>query len=105
MFQRIRKLVFWAHLVAGVAAGLLILLMATTGILLSFERQLTEAADGFELAATGEMATPEALVASLQAAGLKGATGLTLSSDPSQPAAFQFGKDVALPVVEFFSES
>ena len=28
MFQRLRKLVFWAHLVAGVAAGLFILLMA-----------------------------------------------------------------------------
>ena len=42
MFQRIRKLVFWGHLVAGVAAGLFILMMATTGLLLSFERQLTD---------------------------------------------------------------
>ncbi len=93
MFQRFRKLVFWAHLVAGVAAGLFILLMATTGVLLSFERQITEAADGFQLAPYSDAATPELLHATLQSAGLKGATGLTLQSDPTQPAAFQFGKE------------
>ncbi|MEK7954021.1 PepSY-associated TM helix domain-containing protein [Luteolibacter soli] len=93
MFQRFRKLVFWLHLVAGVAAGLVILVMASTGVLLSFERQLTTAADGFEFSTSGEKLPPEALTASLQAAGLKGATGLTLSSDATKPAAFQFGKE------------
>lgn len=93
MYQRFRKLVFWLHLVAGVAAGGVILVMAATGVLLSFERQLTTAADGFKLTASGENASPEVLFASLQAAGLKGATGLTLCSDPTQPAAFHFGKE------------
>lgn len=93
MFQRIRKLVFWAHLVAGVAAGLFILLMASTGVLLSFERQITEAADGFHLASSGELAKPEQLVAAVQSAGLKGASGLTISADATQPAAFQFGRE------------
>jgi uncharacterized iron-regulated membrane protein len=93
MFQRIRKLVFWAHLVAGVAAGLFILLMATTGVLLSFERQITEAADGFHLVPSGEPAKPEQLVAAIQSAGLKGASGLTISVDATQPPAFQFGRE------------
>ena len=93
MFQRIRKLVFWAHLVAGVAAGLFILLMACTGVVLSFERQITAAADGFNLASPGEAAKPEQLVALVQAGDLKGASGLTISADPTQPAAFQFGKE------------
>ena len=93
MFQRIRKLVFWGHLVAGVAAGLFILLMALTGVVLSFERQITEAADGFHLAPSGEATNPEQLVAAVQSGGLKGASGLTVSADPTQPAAFQFGRE------------
>ena len=40
-----RKVIFWCHLVAGVAAGLVILLMCVTGVLLTYERQLTHWAD------------------------------------------------------------
>ncbi len=40
-----RTLVFWPHLIAGVSAGLLILLMSVTGVLLTYERQLIAWAD------------------------------------------------------------
>jgi uncharacterized iron-regulated membrane protein len=93
MFQRIRKLVFWAHLVAGVAAGLFILLMASTGVILSFERQITAAADGFDLKPSGEAAKPEQVVAAVPSDGMKGASGLTIAADPTQPVAIQFGKE------------
>jgi uncharacterized iron-regulated membrane protein len=36
----LRTLVFWPHLIAGVSAGLVILLMSVTGVLLTYERQL-----------------------------------------------------------------
>ena len=36
----LRTLIFWPHLMAGVTAGLLILLMSVTGVLLMYERQL-----------------------------------------------------------------
>ena len=36
----IRSLLFWPHLVAGVLAGLVILLMSVTGVLLTYERQM-----------------------------------------------------------------
>jgi uncharacterized iron-regulated membrane protein len=39
-----RKTLFWLHLGAGVAAGLLILLMSVTGVLLAYEHQLLAAA-------------------------------------------------------------
>ncbi len=39
-FPTLRTLVFWPHLIAGVSAGLLILLMSVTGVLLMYERQL-----------------------------------------------------------------
>lgn len=42
----IRRVLFWSHLVIGVAAGLLILLMSVTGVMLGFERQMIDAIDG-----------------------------------------------------------
>ena len=39
--MKFRSIVFWAHLVAGVCAGLVILMMSATGVLLTFERQIT----------------------------------------------------------------
>ncbi|MGA8029132.1 MAG: PepSY-associated TM helix domain-containing protein [Bryobacteraceae bacterium] len=40
-----RKTVFWLHLSAGVTAGVFILIMAATGVLLAFERQITDFVD------------------------------------------------------------
>jgi uncharacterized iron-regulated membrane protein len=40
-----RKTIFWLHLSAGVTAGVFILIMAATGVLLSFERQIVEFVD------------------------------------------------------------
>ena len=39
-FPTLRTLVFWPHLIAGVTASVLILLMSVTGVLLTYERQL-----------------------------------------------------------------
>lgn len=39
-----RKTLFWLHLIAGVVAGLFILLMSLTGVLLTYERQMLEQA-------------------------------------------------------------
>jgi uncharacterized iron-regulated membrane protein len=36
----LRTLIFWPHLAAGLVAGLVILLMSVTGVLLTYERQL-----------------------------------------------------------------
>src|SRR5262249_50522017 len=40
-----RKLLFWCHLTVGVIAGLVILVMSVTGVLLAYERQITYWAD------------------------------------------------------------
>jgi uncharacterized iron-regulated membrane protein len=36
----IRQTIFWLHLICGVAAGLVILMMSVTGVLLTYERQI-----------------------------------------------------------------
>ena len=43
--MKLRSLIFWPHLIAGTVAGLVILLMSVTGILLTYERQLVAWAD------------------------------------------------------------
>ena len=40
-----RKILFWCHLSAGVVAGLIVLLMSVTGVLLTYEKQMTNGAD------------------------------------------------------------
>jgi uncharacterized iron-regulated membrane protein len=41
----IRKSLFWTHLVLGVTAGVFIFVMAATGVVLAFERQITDFVD------------------------------------------------------------
>ena len=40
-----RNILFWLHLIAGIAAGVFILLMSITGVALTYERQMLERAD------------------------------------------------------------
>ncbi|WP_323847149.1 PepSY-associated TM helix domain-containing protein [Microbulbifer magnicolonia] len=42
----LRKGIFWIHLICGVIAGLVILMMSVTGVLLTYERQILAWSDG-----------------------------------------------------------
>src|SRR5688572_5033597 len=43
--MKLRTLIFWPHLCAGVTAGIVILVMSVTGVLLTYERQLVAWSD------------------------------------------------------------
>ena len=43
--KAVRNVLFWLHLTLGCLAGLVILTMSATGILLAFERQINAKAD------------------------------------------------------------
>lgn len=43
--KQFRKIIFWSHLIAGVFAGSVVLVMSVTGVLLTYEKQLTAWAD------------------------------------------------------------
>lgn len=64
-----RKILFWSHLSVGVAAGLVVLMMSVTGVLLTYERQIVAWAasrvDIIQPAGTDAPLTPEALLAEL----------------------------------------
>jgi len=92
----LRTLVFWPHLIAGALAGLVILVMTTTGTLLMFERQLIAWSDsGYRSVppTAGASRLPiSTLVASLEAAEPDvEVTAIAIAAAPDAPIAFTAG--------------
>jgi uncharacterized iron-regulated membrane protein len=92
----VRTLVFWSHLIAGALAGLVILVMTTTGTLLMFERQLIAWSDsGYRSVppfTTASRLPISTLVASLEAAAPRAAvTAIAIAAAPDAPVAFTAG--------------
>jgi uncharacterized iron-regulated membrane protein len=90
-----RRILFWAHLSAGVSAGIIILIMSATGVLLAYEPQIlawagqaahhasgaAPALSADRLAQAARAATPDASRASLR-----------FDSDPTAPVAVDMGR-------------
>ncbi|MES2982568.1 MAG: PepSY-associated TM helix domain-containing protein [Verrucomicrobiota bacterium] len=86
----IRKTIFWSHLAMGMIAGILVLVMAFTGIMMTYERQLIVFADGFHIESSGERLGMEALLASRLE---KPPSVIIVERDTSQPVALQYGRE------------
>jgi uncharacterized iron-regulated membrane protein len=97
----IRKVFFWLHLSAGVTAGLVILLMSATGVLLAFERQIVAFADR-ELRATSAEAARAPLPLSRVVAAAMAASpddkpsNVIVRSDRFAPVTVAFGRERTL---------
>lgn len=93
-----RKVIFWCHLSVGVIGGLVILLMSVTGVLLTYEKQMTAWADtrAYSVTPTGARLPAEALVEKAREGQTDLPTGFTLRADPNEPAsvAFPRGRNV-----------
>ncbi|HET8781456.1 MAG TPA: PepSY-associated TM helix domain-containing protein [Pyrinomonadaceae bacterium] len=99
--KRLRKIIFWCHLPVGVIAGVVILIMCVTGVLLAYEKQITSWADtrGYRSAppATEARHLPvETLVAKAREARGGNPSAITLKSDPAAPAEVAFGREATL---------
>lgn len=108
--KRIRKIIFWCHLAAGVFAGLVILVMSVTGVLLTYERQVTYWADTRDYqvvrpSATSERLPPEALLAKVRETQSAAPSALTVRSDPGAPAQVNFGRERTLYVNPYTGEA
>src|SRR5688572_1741725 len=84
-----RTLVFWPHLIAGVVAGSIILVMSVRGVMLTYERQMIAWSDA---AYRSTPPVPEAprlplstLLERVQRGGDVVPTAITVASDPSAP--------------------
>ncbi|GAA5480914.1 PepSY-associated TM helix domain-containing protein [Haloferula sargassicola] len=96
-FPLLRKFIFWSHLVIGLAAGVLILVMAATGTVLSFERQITEAADRYPVEVKSQRLSVSELHQRLRDQQPDARpSGYLVRSDPQRPVVFQFGREKSL---------
>ena len=96
--KRLRKMIFWCHLPVGVIAGIVILIMCVTGVLLAYEKQITLWADtsSYKTAAPTADARRlpiETLIDNARNHRGTAPASLTLRSDPSQPAEIGFGRE------------
>ena len=92
----VRSTIFWIHLACGVAAGLVVLLMSVTGVLLTYERQILAWADRTAYPAPtpdAERLPLEELVAAakLHRPELKPTT-ITLRNEPDAPVVLSAGR-------------
>jgi uncharacterized iron-regulated membrane protein len=92
-----RKALFWLHLGAGLAAGLVIFVMSVTGVLLTYEKQMVAWADGYRVAPSAGSGARRLGVEQLLAAARRSDPGavpasLTIASDPGAPAAIGLGR-------------
>jgi uncharacterized iron-regulated membrane protein len=93
----LRTSIFWLHLAAGVIAGLVILVMSATGVLLAYERQVVAWADRDDRAAAPVADAKRLSVEQLLQAVVSDTpdvrpTAITLSSMPGAPALVMDGQ-------------
>ena len=94
--MKFRSVIFWSHLVCGVTAGLVIFMMSATGVLLTYERQITAWFDKGSYTAP-DPSTPRLPIAGLLAKARDHApeitpAALTIDSDPSAPVTVQLNR-------------
>ncbi|MXW09715.1 MAG: PepSY domain-containing protein [Gammaproteobacteria bacterium] len=88
----IRAIIFWLHLSVAAAAGLVILMLAATGVVLSLEEMVTELAERRHVVAAPEgveRLPPEEIAGAARFA----ATSLSYRSDPRAPVRVYEGRD------------
>jgi uncharacterized iron-regulated membrane protein len=92
----IRKGIFWIHLVLGCLAGIIVLIMSFTGIVLTYQKQIMNWADKRQYIIQSHDNTArhsaELILNNLQQA-MPGAVpaSITFSSDPAMPASLALG--------------
>lgn len=92
----LRKTIFWAHLVSGVLAGIVVFTMSFTGVVLMYERQIKQwvaESNYVPVAEQGTRLPLEALVdiQQLRQNGTVPAT-VVITNDPGAPVAFRAGR-------------
>ena len=98
----LRKILFWVHLTCGVTAGLVVLMMSVTGVLLAYERQIQAWADRTHYAEAVPGAVRQPLTTLLAAAQRERPefqpTAVTVRNEPGAPVTFAAGRTGSLLV-------
>src|SRR5688500_2365003 len=91
-----RRTIFWLHLGTGVVAGVIIMIMSVTGVLLMYQRQITNWADGVVVPAPAPNSTRlpvESLLGKLREVQSAVPASITVNRDSRAAASFTFGRE------------
>lgn len=96
--KRFRDVLFWCHLTTGVTLGLVVLIMSVTGVLLTYQRQITTWADlrtldGAPPAQDAPRLPVEALVARAREAAHASPTAITWRPGRDAPVEVAIGRE------------
>ncbi|MEK6397721.1 MAG: PepSY-associated TM helix domain-containing protein [Terriglobus sp.] len=94
----IRKTLFWSHLSVGIAVGVWVAFLATTGSLIAFQTELVAGAEHrflIQRPSTTNCVSPSAIYATVQQQAGRAPTSLVLFRDAHKPAEVQFGRSEA----------
>jgi uncharacterized iron-regulated membrane protein len=99
--MKVRSVIFWTHVCAALCAGAVVLIMAGTGVLLAFERQITHwsdmrGIDGAPPAPAARLLPPDSLAALARAGTGRAATSLRIHADPDAPVEIALGRQQTL---------
>jgi uncharacterized iron-regulated membrane protein len=90
-----RKEIFWLHLIAGIAAGIVVLIMSLTGVLLTYEKQILAWSDRGYLSETSTAGAPrvpaETIVSRIREASGAAPTTVTFYSGSAAASASAAG--------------
>jgi uncharacterized iron-regulated membrane protein len=104
----VRTTIFWIHLACGVAAGLVVLMMSVTGVILTYERQMLAWADRTSFPAPTPDARRLTLEELVEAAKLRRpeltATTIVLRNEPDAPVVLGAGRSGSLVVDPYSGE-
>tara|TARA_R110000824_G_scaffold7892_8_gene36008 strand:- start:5969 stop:7126 length:1158 start_codon:yes stop_codon:yes gene_type:complete len=106
----IRKTIFWAHLVSGVLAGLVIFMMSLTGVILTYERQIENWFARADYLPVSQQTTQSLPIESLLDLGLLSSPEFTPSSvvitnDPGAPVSLNAGRSGSIELNPYSGET
>jgi uncharacterized iron-regulated membrane protein/flavodoxin len=99
----LHKIIFWSHLLAGVIAGVIILSMSATGVILMYERQIVEYAERdvrqvAPPAGAAKLSVDELVAKAREHNPEARPTSIALRSEPTASVAVGFGREGAVYV-------
>ena len=96
---KFKKLIFWLHLICGISLGLVVFAMSITGVVLTYEKQISRWADGYDIQPPSPRAERLGPAALLHVAHLKAAkhpTSIQFRSVSDEPVRVLFGREAVI---------
>ena len=94
-----KKLIFWLHLICGISLGLVVFIMSLTGVVLTYEKQISRWADDYDIQPPAAEVEPLGPAALLQQAHLKTGkrpTSIQVRSSPDEPVRVSIGREAVM---------